>query len=257
MATVTDSKIRVPHFVRGRVVWGDEREHHSRDFGVPFVTPALRMNELFPPRSEPGPAFDTPIREIVDFLVEASSQLELSKNAYLQESLEMTLKVSPLPRRVVENTFSQPWFVTGEALLYRLDKTFGDLALLDGWVENNDPFGSTSRIRAFPPRLVHMLAGNSPTACLMSIIDGALVKGVNLYKMPSSDPFTTVAVLRTMADIDPDHPVVRSISAVYWRGGDAAVENVLYRSQYFDKLVAWGVAKPLPMRRNMSPRASS
>jgi len=58
--------------------------------------------------------------------------------------------------------------------------------------------------------------------------------------MPSADPFTTVAVLRTMADIDPDHPVVRSMSAVYWRGGDKQVEGVLYRSQYFDKLVAWG-----------------
>jgi hypothetical protein len=43
-----------------------------------------------------------------------------------------------------------------------------------------------------------------------------------------------------MADVDPDHPVVRSMSAVYWRGGDARVEGVLYRSQYFDKLVAWG-----------------
>ena len=175
MATVADSKIKVPHFVRGMVVWGEDREYQSRDFGVPFVTPALTMNELFPPRSEPGPAFDLPIRDIVDFLVEASSRLELSKNAYLQESLEMTLKVSPLPRRVVENTFSRPWFVNREALLYRLEKTFGDLALLDGWVENNDPFGSTSRIRAFPPRLVHMLAGNSPTACLMSIIDPAIL----------------------------------------------------------------------------------
>jgi hypothetical protein len=234
------AKIRVPHFVRGEVVWGEEREYQSRDFGVPFVTPALKLNALFPPRSEPGPAFDVPVADIVDFLVETSSRLALEKNAYLQESLEMTLKVSPLPRRVVENTFTQPWFVTREALMHRLTRTFGDVAVLDGWVENSDPFGSTSRIRAFPPRLVHMLAGNSPTACLMSIIDGALVKAVNLYKMPSSDPFTTVAVLRTMADIEPDHPVVRSISAVYWRGGDASVENVVYRSQYFDKLVAWG-----------------
>jgi hypothetical protein len=30
------------------------------------------------------------------------------------------------------------------------------------------------------------------------------------------------------------------MSAVYWRGGDAAVEQVLYRPQYFDKIVAWG-----------------
>jgi hypothetical protein len=30
------------------------------------------------------------------------------------------------------------------------------------------------------------------------------------------------------------------MSAVYWRGGDDAVEQVLYRPQYFDKIVAWG-----------------
>ena len=30
------------------------------------------------------------------------------------------------------------------------------------------------------------------------------------------------------------------MSAVYWRGGDDAVERVLYRPQYFDKIVAWG-----------------
>ncbi|KUN42430.1 hypothetical protein AQJ27_36485 [Streptomyces olivochromogenes] len=51
-------------------------------------------------------------------------------------------------------------------------------------------------------------------------------------------PFITAAVLRTMAYIAPDHPVLRSMSAVYWRGGDKQVEGVLYRSQYFDKLVA-------------------
>jgi hypothetical protein len=67
-----------------------------------------------------------------------------------------------------------------------------------------------------------------------------MVKAVNLFKMSSSDPFTTVAVLRTMADIDRDHPVVKSMSAVYWRGGDDAVERALYRPQYFDKIVAWG-----------------
>jgi hypothetical protein len=43
-----------------------------------------------------------------------------------------------------------------------------------------------------------------------------------------------------MAAIDPNHPIVRSMSAVYWRGGDDKVEQVLYRPQYFDKIVAWG-----------------
>lgn len=235
------TKIRVPHFVRGKLVWGEDNEYLSRDFGVPFVTPKIEYNELFVPRTEPGPAFDVPITEIIDFLVETAGQLTLEKNPYLQESLEMTLQVSALPRRIIENTFQRPGqFLTRKSLEYRLERTFGSIDVLDGWVENTDPNGSVSKIRAFPPRLVHMLAGNSPSAAMTSIADAALLKAVNVFKMPSADPFTTVAVLRTMADIGPDHPVLKSISAVYWRGGDESVESVLYRSQYFDKLVAWG-----------------
>jgi hypothetical protein len=75
---------------------------------------------------------------------------------------------------------------------------------------------------------------------IRSIAQSALVKSVSLFKMASADPFSTVAFLRTMADIDPNHPVVQSMSAIYWRGGDDAVERILYRPQYFDKLVAWG-----------------
>jgi Acyl-CoA reductase (LuxC) len=67
-----------------------------------------------------------------------------------------------------------------------------------------------------------------------------LVKAINVFKMPSSDPFTCTAVLKTMAEVDPNHPVVQSMSAVYWRGGDERIERTLYRPQYFDKIVAWG-----------------
>ena len=238
---ISTSRIPVPHFVRGRLIWGDDCEYLSRDFGVPFVTPKIEFNDLIPTRAEPGPAFDLPTREIIDFLVEVASRLELEKNEYLRESLEMTVKVSALPRRIIENTFRRPGqFLTRAALEYRLERVFGGTEVLDGWVEHTDFDGRVSRIRAFPPRLVHVLAGNSPSAAMTSIADAALIKAVNVFKMPSADPFTTVAVLRTMADVDPDHPVVRSMSAVYWRGGDASVESVIYRSQYFDKLVAWG-----------------
>ncbi|WP_207843827.1 acyl-CoA reductase [Williamsia soli] len=241
IAETTTTKIRVPHFVRGKLIWGEANEYLSRDFGVPFVTPKIEFNDLFVPRIQQGPAFDVPVSDIIDFLVETAAHLTLEKNGYLQESLEMTLQVSALPRRIIENTFARPGqFLTREALEYRLEKTFGDVDVLDGWVERTDPNGRVSRIRAFPPRLVHMLAGNSPSAAMTSIADAALTKAVNVFKMPSADPFTTVAVLRTMADIAPNHPVLQSMSAVYWRGGDEKVENILYRSQYFDKLVAWG-----------------
>jgi len=33
---------------------------------------------------------------------------------------------------------------------------------------------------------------------------------------------------------------VKSMSAVYWKGGDERIERTLYRPQYFDKIAAWG-----------------
>ena len=121
-----------------------------------------------------------------------------------------------------------------------VEQNFPNPKALDEWVPHQDYTGRRSFVRAFPPRLVHVLPGNSPGVAVESIAQGAMVKAVNLFKMSSSDPFTTVAILRTMADIDPNHAIVKSMSAVYWRGGDDAVERMLYRPQYFDKIVAWG-----------------
>src|ERR1051325_1320021 len=30
------------------------------------------------------------------------------------------------------------------------------------------------------------------------------------------------------------------MSAAYWRGGDTSIEPILYRPQFFDRIVAWG-----------------
>jgi hypothetical protein len=110
----------------------------------------------------------------------------------------------------------------------------------DAWQPVREPSGRLTRVRAFPPRIVHVLAGNGPGVAAITIGRGALTKGVHLLKLPSNDLYTATAILRTMAQIDPKHPVLRSFSAAYWRGGDERVESILYRSQYFDKLVAWG-----------------
>lgn len=233
--------IRVDHFVRGNVVEGGAVEYRSRDLGVAFATPELRLDDLVTPRTELPPLLDVPVAEIIDFLVACSERLVLDRNVHLQEALERIVATNVLPRRVIENSFRRAeHFITREGLWCNVESNFANPAALDGWVERVDYHGQHGALRAFPPRMVHMLAGNSPTGCISSITSGALVKAVNVFKMPSSDPFTAVAVLRTMADVDPDHPVVRSMSAVYWRGGDERIERALYRPQYFDRIVAWG-----------------
>ncbi|OMC47761.1 acyl-CoA reductase [Mycobacterium sp. IS-1264] len=233
--------LSAPHFVQGVLVEGDAVRHRSRDLRADFVTPAIDLDALVLPRSKLPPLLDVKLAEIIDFLVETGERLHLDRNPHLQECLEMIAATNPLPRRVVENLYRQaPYFLNRQLLESIVDSNFANREALDGWVERVDIYGNKGAVRAFPPRMVHMLAGNAPSGCVSSIAQGALVKAVNLFKMPSSDPFTTVAVLRTMAEIDPKHPVVRSMSAVYWQGGDTAIERTLYRPQYFDNIVAWG-----------------
>jgi hypothetical protein len=241
MTTEQSQALSAPHFIRGTLVEGNAVRHKSRDLGADFTTPALDLDAIVVPRSELPPLLDVKLSEIIDFLVEVGERLRLDRNPYLQECLEYIAATNPLPRRVVENLYREaPRYLGRQLLESMVESNFANREALDCWVERTDPYGSKLALRAFPPRIVHMLAGNAPAGCVASIAQGAIVKAVNLFKMPSSDPFTTVAVLRTMADIDPSHPVVRSMTAVYWQGGDEAIERTLYRPQYFDKIVAWG-----------------
>jgi len=236
-----DGVIPVDHFVRGRVVTGGAVRHESRDLGVAFATPEINLDELVTPRSELAPLLETPTADIIDFLVACGERLVLEENVFLQEAAERIVATNPLPRRVIENLFRVARLrLTKEALWCSIESNFAHPDVLDGWIERTDFHGQRASLRAFPPRMIHMLAGNSPTGCISSIAQGALVKATNVFKMPSSDPFTCVAMLKTMAEVDPDHPVVHSMSAVYWRGGDERIERALYRPQYFDRIVAWG-----------------
>jgi Acyl-CoA reductase (LuxC) len=233
--------IRVNHFIRGKLVTGDAVRHTSRDLGIDFTTPAIDLDALITPRSEMSPLYSVKLTEIIDFLVEAGERLDPERNPYLQESLEFVAATNPLPRRIIENLFRRArHFLSRDALMASMNANFHDLRYFDEWVERKDAQGQTGAIRAFPPRMIHMLAGNSPAGCVSSIAQGAMLKAINVFKMPSSDPFSCVAVLRTMADIDPEHPVVKSMSAVYWRGGDERIERTIYRPQYFSRIVAWG-----------------
>jgi Acyl-CoA reductase (LuxC) len=227
-------KVRVPHIVKGELVVGDDVDHGR------LVTPALDLDELVWTRREPGPAFDLPHGEIIDLLVEVGRRLNPDTNPWLAESLRHATAQSHLTPRLMEHFYrTLGGLFEREWLEFQVDNELGG-RFLDGWAEVTDAAGRVHRVRAFPPRLVHVVAGNTPGTAAVTIIRGALTKGVNLMKLGSDDPLTASAILRTMAEVAPGHPTLRSFSAVYWKGGDRAIENPLFRAQYFDKIVAWG-----------------
>jgi hypothetical protein len=231
----------VSFFIRGRLVEGAGEIHRSRDLGVDFAAPTLDLDALVRPRGELPPLLNTPLAEIIDFLCETGQKLADPNNALVQATIDRMAKVSLQPRRSIELQMqASVAYLDRRSLRELVEQNFPDPRALDEWIPHTDHQGRRSFIRAFAPRLIHVLPGNAPSQGIRSIAQSALVKSISLFKMASADPYSTVAFLRTMAEVDPDHPVVRSMSAIYWRGGDERIERVLYRPQYFDKLVAWG-----------------
>ena len=238
---VATEVVSAPFFARGELVEGSDAVHRSRDLGVHFATPRINLDQVVQPRTEVPPLLNVPLAEIIEFLVETGRRMIHPDNRFMRECIDRMSRTHVLPRRVLEAQVQGAAAYLDKRLLNTVvGQNFPNPKALDDWIPHQDYTGRRSFVRAFAPRLVHVLPGNSPGVAVKSIAQGAMVKAINLFKMSSSDPFTMVAILRTMADIDPHHPIVKSMSAVYWRGGDTSVERVLYRPQYFDKIVAWG-----------------
>jgi len=222
----------VPHFIKGRTVTAASEDDGTVHRG--FITPALDLDDLVWPRVEPGPAFDVPVGEIIDLLVELGDRLDPDDNEHMARALEASIAVNPLGPRILDAAYRSIGGIFDRASLeFQIEQEVGR-DRLDGWAPVVDPTGRTRRVRAFPPRLIHVLAGNTPGVTAITIARSALTKGVHLLKLPSNDLFTATGILRTLEEIAPDHPVTKSFSCVYWRGGDAAVEGVLFRAQFFD-----------------------
>lgn len=231
--------VRVKHVIKGRLVEGAEREYRSRDLDAPFFTPDLDLDDLVWPRGEPGPAFECPLSEVIDFMVETGKRLDFDRNPVVREASALSNRLNVLGAASLEAQYrALGRFFTREGMEEEVQNALGSLD--DGWRAVARRDGSTMYVRPYPARMLHVMAGNAPGLAASSILRAALTRGVHLLKMPSNDLFTAPAVLATMAEIDPGHPLVASFSAAYWKGGDTVVESALYRPQFFDKIMAWG-----------------
>jgi hypothetical protein len=235
----TDAPVRVRHVVKGEIIEGVGPEYGRAPNR--FTTPPLDVSSLVWPRPAPSPASDVPVDEIIDLLVETGEVLKRDRSGALAEAMERSVEAGFYPRDLVERSFSYLGHMFSRpAMEFMIEQEIGGKDLLDGWREVSTPSGRLAKVRAFPCRLLHVIAGNSPGVAANTVIRGALTKGVHLLKLPSNELFSAPAILAALAEAAPGHPVTKSFSAAYWRGGDETVESMLFRPQYFDKIVAWG-----------------
>jgi hypothetical protein len=227
----------VRHFVRGKLIEGPGTQVPG-PAGRPLAVPPLDLDFLVWPRSRPGPAFDLRVEDAIGFLVDLGRELSLERNEFLQEVVELLPGVSPFSASMVKGYLELlPRYFERATLETEVRHAIG---AADRWQVYEVGDGAPFAVRACPARLLHIIAGNGPGNAAMAVVRGTLSRSVNLIKLPSNDPFTAIAILRTMSRMAPGHPICESFAAAFWQGGDATVESVLFSSQYFDKIVAWG-----------------
>ena len=241
---VDTSSVAIPFLIRGRVIDpADDYVEFGGRVGARFRTPdpARYASELVLP--DPGALLDlhaTPVDEIIDFLVELGPLLSLDANPLMRAAYQLALDAGELTEPVLRPVYDEfLTLFTRDALDRVIDGTVGK-AYLDGWVELGRPGRSRVRKRAVGTRQLHIIAGNIPSVAAVTVIRSALTKADCLIKMPSNDPFTAAAIVRSMIDLDPDHPVTKHFAVAYWKGGHEAVERQVIRPSRIEKLTAWG-----------------
>jgi hypothetical protein len=237
------SAFTVPLFLRGETITDDLVSFETRSPTVQFDAPDMLNYVEQLPLHSPGQMADLyalSFDEILDVLEALGEALDFDTNPHVQEAYEASMVANVLPAEMMRNSYRVlPPLFAREHLLEVADTQVG-LDYLNGWVPHQLLDGRSLRVRAFGSRILHIPAGNGGLVSAVTILRSVITRSDAIIKAPSNDPLTAVAIARTLADVAPDHPITRHLAVGYWKGGDLAVEEMLYRPEHIEKIVVWG-----------------
>jgi hypothetical protein len=237
------SDFRVPLFVRGELVEQDWKLFGARGGAGGFEAPDLAQHvEKLPLRSPLALAdlYEISFDEILDVLAELGRALDFEKNRHVRAAYQAGLVAANYPASILKNSYTTlPFAFDREAVREIAEARIG-IDYLEGWVPRTLRDGREIRIRAFGARALHIPAGNGGLVSAITIIRNAITRSDAIIKAPSNDPLTALAIARTLADVAPNHPLTKHLTVAYWKGGDLAVEERLFRPEHIEKIVAWG-----------------
>ena len=235
----------VPLIIRGEIIDDAKIEHGGRRGGIRFRAPdiAEHLNKLMlNTPSKMADLYEISFEDILDYLVELGQRLHFESNPHVREAFRLSCMTSGLSESILKFHYSNlPGMFDRSEMRAMIDRSCG-IEYLEGWVDQGSSRfpGLSARTRAFGARCVHVIAGNAPIVSILTVVRNALTRSDALIKLPSNDPLTAVALVRTMVEMAPDHPITKHISVAYWKGGDDAIESVVYDPRGVEKIIAWG-----------------
>jgi hypothetical protein len=233
----------VPLIIRGQRLDGGAVEFAGRRADVRYTTPDVKQHLAELPIASPAQLSDQyalRFEEVLEYLHALGQELSFGRNRHLQEAYELSALTSGLGRDALHHFYSSLSALFEREFVRELAENAIGTRYLDNWVQHRLQSGCLCNIRAFGARALHVLAGNVPIPSAMGVIRNAITRSDAVFKTPSNDPMTAAAIAQTMIDMAPDHPLTRHLTVAHWKGGDATVEEFLYRPEHFEKIIAWG-----------------
>ncbi|UVE19560.1 long-chain-fatty-acyl-CoA reductase [Pseudomonas sp. LS44] len=232
-----------PLIIRGEVITDNLIEVGGRGGDLAFLTPDAHKYIDKLPLGNPAKLADLyalSFEDILDYCVELGERLEFSKNRYLQEACELSYLTAPTTPTIVKASYMGLQHMLSREFIREMVETTVGVDYLEGWVKQTLLDGTELEVRCFGARTLHIVAGNAVSLSLWTIIRNMVLRSDAIIKAPSNDPFTALAIARTMIDMASDHPLTKHLTVAYWKGGDQAFEQRLYQPQNLEKIVAWG-----------------
>jgi hypothetical protein len=229
--------------IRGKIYSDHLIEVGGRGGDITFLTPDVRhyIDQL--PLGNPvklADLYTLKFQDILDYLEEVGRKLDIRTNPHLQQARNLSYFTAPTTKPIVDMFYETLHQYFNPGMLREVVEKQVGIDYLEGWVETKLGDGRTIGIRCFGSRCLHIVAGNAPAISAQTIIRNALMRCDAIIKAPSNDPFTALAIVQTMCEMAPDHPITKHISVGYWKGGDKAVEEKLYQPHNIEKITAWG-----------------
>lgn len=232
-----------PMIIRGELITDNLIEIGGRGGNLLFRTPDARHYLDRLPLGNPtrlADLYQLSFEDILDYAGALAEALDFAKNRHMQEACELSYLTAPATPSLVRATYlGLPRMLDRDAIIEATESSVG-IRYLEGWVGQRLDDGTDLEVRCFGARTLHIVAGNSPGLSLLSILRNMILRSDAIIKAPSNDPFTAAAIARTMLEMAPDHPLTRHLTVAYWKGGDQALEQKLYRPEHIEKIVAWG-----------------
>jgi long-chain-fatty-acyl-CoA reductase len=216
---MTDKKIELPIIIQGKPIYPSvERDNYvlSYDSDLNFIIPKINASDLDILLKSPRHRLhNLNIQEIISFLLKVG-RFWLPENIdhpLYQNAIEYLTHVNGYDFKMAQrelNLISACCAVQG-VLFDLLDAELGNRLYLEEWLPRGDAL-----VHAEPVgNILHILVGNVPVSTIMSVIRSIITKNQTFGKLPSRDPITTLFFALSMLEIDPEHPVSKSMNIFY------------------------------------------